>query len=1021
MRRLIICALAAIAFITASAAEKIKVACIGNSITYGYLLPDREQNAYPFRLAGLLGDRYEVGNFGYSGATLLRKGHRPYHLLSEFRQALDFRPDIAVIHLGVNDTDPRDWPHYNSEFAGDYMAIIDSLRAVNPDVRVIIARLSPLRAGHYRFATGTRDWRLAIQRQIDNIALAANAELIDFDEPLRDRQDLVFDNIHPDVEGAAIMAETVRGAITGNYGGLSLPPVWQSGMVVQRNRPLTINGRADAGSRIVTTLDGRNYRTTANNRGDWQIVTAPLVSGPAYTLTVTDGKSTISLSDILAGEVWLASGQSNMEFYLSKAVGGKEAVEACADPLLRVYDMKEIARTDNVVWSDSIMRRINSLDHYRPTKWQPLTPDNAANFSAVAYWFARQLRDSLRVPVGIISNPVGGSPAESWVDINTLEARMPGILVNPRTNDYLQKWVQQRWQENLGQRSQGRHPYEPSYLFSAGIRPLKAFPIAGAIWYQGESNAHNIELHEQLFTMVVDSWRREFRAPDMPFYFVQLSSMARPSWPEFRDSQRRLADAIPGVGMAVSHDYGDSLDVHPRNKRPVGERLARLALHRTYGFGHVADRGPEVKSAISSPGRMTLTFSNAEGGLTTSDGLAPREFEIAEIDGFYYPAEATISDNSIILTNMNVKTPRYVRYAWQPFTRANLMNAQGLPASTFRTEATNAADLDPEQGVEFGLSATFCGRFNNRLIIAGGANFPCATPLAPGAAKKLYRGIYAADLDAPDADAADIEWRRIGSLPDAMAYGASAQTDRGPVFIGTDRHCRLLAPDGSLTDLPMTPAAIDNAAATAVGNTIYLFGGNVDGKPSRNLYCLDLDAPRAAWKELKPMPGNPRVQPVMAAAGGNLYVWGGFAGKQKGKDATLETAGMKFDIAKGKWSPLAAPVDSEGNEISLGGGAAVTLSNGLIAAFGGVNKDVFLDALRNQAPDYLEHPIDWYRFNRCVLLFEPATETWTIADTTPDTARAGAAAVAGPDGDLFIYGGELKPRIRTASTLHIRL
>ncbi|MDE6166312.1 MAG: sialate O-acetylesterase, partial [Muribaculaceae bacterium] len=123
MRRLIICALAAIAFITASAAEKIKVACIGNSITYGYLLPDREQNAYPFRLAGLLGDRYEVGNFGYSGATLLRKGHRPYHLLSEFRQALDFRPDIAVIHLGVNDTDPRDWPHYNSEFAGDYMAI----------------------------------------------------------------------------------------------------------------------------------------------------------------------------------------------------------------------------------------------------------------------------------------------------------------------------------------------------------------------------------------------------------------------------------------------------------------------------------------------------------------------------------------------------------------------------------------------------------------------------------------------------------------------------------------------------------------------------------------------------------------------------------------------------------------------------------------------------------------------------------------------------------------------------------
>lgn len=1022
MNRLLTLALAALTALGSIAAEKVRVACIGNSITYGYKLPDREVNAYPSQLQRMLGDAYEVGNFGHSGATLLRKGHLPYNELPEFRQALDFRPDIAVIHLGINDTDPRDWPNHNSEFTGDYLAIIDSLRAVNPDVRIILAELTPLRANHFRFQTGTRDWRLLIQQAIRNVAAASGSELIDFDAPLRDRQDLIFDNIHPNVEGAAIMAETVRGAITGNYGGLALPPVWQSGMIVQRNRPLTIRGRADAGSRIALTLDNRTYRTTADNRGDWAVTTAPLVTGPAYTLTVTDGSRTIELSDILAGEVWLASGQSNMEFYLANSIGGKEAVAAAADSQLRIYDMKEIARTNADAWPDSIIDRMNRLEHYKPAVWQPISPENAGRFSAVAYWFARELRDSLQVPVGIISNPVGGSPAESWVDINTLEARMPGILINPLTNDYLQKWVQKRIGENLGDHKDARHPYQPSYLFASGIRPLKGFPLAGVIWYQGESNAHNTELHEQLFPMVVDSWRREFHNPQMPFYFVQLSSIARPSWPEFRNSQRLLAERIPGTGMAVSHDVGDSLDVHPRDKRPIGDRLARLALRRTYGFTHVADRGPSLRSAISAPGRMTLTFDNADG-LTTSDGLAPRVFEIAETDGIYFPAEASITDNTITLTNMNVKTPRYVRYAWQPFTRSNLVNAQGLPASTFKAEATNAADLDIEPGYERGVSAPFFGRLGKSLVIAGGANFPCDDPLAPRAEKKLYRGIYATEVEMNDAcaDFGDISWRRIGSLPEAMAYGASAQTARGPVFIAPDGRCLLLAADGTLSPLPATPEAIDNAAACAIGNTVYLCGGNVSGKPSRALWAIDLDAARPEWKKLKQMPGNPRVQPVMAAAIGNLYVWGGFAGKHDGKDATLETAGLRYDTRTGKWSPLPAPTDADGNALSLGGGAAVTLSDGRIAACGGVNKEIFLNALQNQAPDYLEHPIDWYRFNQCVLLFEPMTETWTVADVTPDAARAGAAAIPGLHSDLFIYGGELKPRIRTASTVHFQL
>ena len=220
---------------------------------------------------------------------------------------------------------------------------------------------------------------------------------------------------------------------------------------------------------------------------------------------------------------------------------------------------------------------IDTLGHYHPARWAAVTPDNAGRLSAVAYFFAKELRDSLKVPVGIISNAVGGSPTESWIDVNTLEAEMPEALINWRRNDYIQPWAQGRANKNAP--APHRHPYEPSYLFSAGIRPLGSPDIAGVIWYQGESNAHNTDLHAKMFPLLVDSWRREFRRQDLPFCFVQLSSINRPSWPTFRDSQRRMAGEIDNAYMAVSSDQGNPTDVHPRNKRPVGLRVARQALH----------------------------------------------------------------------------------------------------------------------------------------------------------------------------------------------------------------------------------------------------------------------------------------------------------------------------------------------------------------------------------------------------------------------------------------------------------
>lgn len=564
--------------------------------------------------------------------------------------------------------------------------------------------------------------------------------------------------------------------------------------------------------------------------------------------------------------------------------------------------------------------------------------------------------------------------------------------------------MQKRIKENIGDRPLGRHPYEPSYLFSAGIRPLAGIPLAGVIWYQGESNAHNTELHERLFPMLIDSWRGEFHNPQLPFYFVQLSSIARPSWPEFRDSQRRMAAEIPGVGMAVSHDVGDTLDVHPRNKRPVADRLARLALHRTYGHG-VADTGPELLSAIANPdGSMTLKFSTP---LATADGLAPRTFELAEYGGYFFPATAEISGNTITVKSMNIKNPRLVRYAWQPFTRANLVSAEGLPASTFKAEASNIADLVFEPGYEYGVSAPFFGVLDGKLILAGGANFPCDDPLAADAQKKTYAGIYAADPET-------LEWQRIGSLPEPTAYGVSALTPSGLVFIAPTGNVYLLKDLNDIKVINPLNLKIDNAAAAAIGNTIYLAGGNVDGKPSNALYSYDIAT--GTLKKLKSMPGNSRVQPVMAASGGKLYLWSGFAGKHDGKDATLNVDGLCYDPATNKWSALPTPPE----DLCLAGGAAVALPDGRIAVAGGVNKDVFLAALQNQAPDYLFHPIDWYKFNPNALIYNPADASWQILATTPDAARAGAA-LYNVGNALYLYGGELKPRIRTSETLRIDL
>ena len=683
MKRLLLSLLLLLFLLPLSARRTIKVACVGNSITYGTGVANREQNAYPVVLQRLLGKGYQVENFGKPGATLLRHGHRPYFDQPEFRAALQFRPDIAVIHLGINDTDPRDWPNYRDEFIPDYLALIDSLRAVNPHVRILVARLTPIGVDHPRFDSGTRKWREEISEAVQQVANIAHVEWIDFYAPLVAHPDWMPDAVHPDARGAEVLAKVAYSGITGRYGGLQLPPVFADNMVLQRNIPFYLKGTADAGETVVVRLGGKELaRDVTDARGVWCVRIPELTAADSTTFTVSTARRTLTFHNVAIGEVWLCSGQSNMAFKLRLSSDAARDLPKAADRGLRLYHMQPRWETDNVEWDSAAVDSVSCLQYFRPARWVPTTPQSAADFSAVAYYMGRMLRDSLRVPVGLICNAVGGTPIESWIDRPMLEKYYPQVLRHWKNNDFVMDWVRGRAAKNLARRPGGRHPYHPAYCFETGMVPLLDFPLCGVAWYQGESNAHNPDSWR--FDLLARSWRMRTGDFSLPFYIVQLSGIERPSWPWLRDTQRLAQGSVFATQMVVTSDLGLRHDVHPPYKRPVGERLAQSMLRHTYGRS-TAPVSPEVGQQSSvKEDRVVLDLREAQG-LHGSDGQPLRGFEIAGADELFYPATVQLdAEGKVLLHSPEVAKPCYVRYGWQPFPTCNVVNAAGLPLGTFR-------------------------------------------------------------------------------------------------------------------------------------------------------------------------------------------------------------------------------------------------------------------------------------------------------------------------------------------------
>ncbi|GAB3838078.1 sialate O-acetylesterase [Hymenobacter jeollabukensis] len=493
---------------------------------------------------------------------------------------------------------------------------------------------------------------------------------------------------------ALLLSLTARATIT-------LPRLLADHLVLQQKTTVALWGWADPGEQVTVTAGWakKPVRVTADAQGNWLVRVSTAKAGGPYTLTF-QGQNTLTLQDVLLGEVWLCGGQSNMVFPISRRPGSgsysgvvneAEVKPRASYPQIRMF-------TVTTQTADTPQRDVPG------GQWTPCSPATVGEFSAVAYFFAQEVYEQIKVPIGLINATWGGTPAEAWTRREVLDADpdlrpiveryQHGLETYPQ--DYAAyKAAQQLYKEQKAANPQLRltAPKEPvgptsnksPYKnYNAMIHPLAPFTLRGVIWYQGESNAERGYQYRRLFPALISSWRQEWGRPELPFYFVQIAPH-RSARPELREAQLLTMQTVPHTGMAVITDAGDSLDIHPRNKQVVGHRLAQWALAHEYGEKKRPYSGPIYASMQPENGQIRLRFQYAEGGLVAQNGPL-REFTIAGPDSVFRPAQARIEGRELVVWSPDVKQPVAVRFAWKPTPFPNLYNAAGLPASPFRTD-----------------------------------------------------------------------------------------------------------------------------------------------------------------------------------------------------------------------------------------------------------------------------------------------------------------------------------------------
>ncbi|WP_163408363.1 sialate O-acetylesterase [Flavobacterium ajazii] len=438
---------------------------------------------------------------------------------------------------------------------------------------------------------------------------------------------------------------------------VSLPNIFGDNMVLQRNSEVKIWGWGNPKEEIklVSSWNNQEYKVTANNQAQWELkIKTPEAGGP-YTISIK-GYNEVILKNILIGEVWVCSGQSNMEMSVSWGIdNGEEEAKNATNPNIRFFTVPKLTATTP---------QNNLLGN-----WTESTPETMKYFSAVGYFFAKRLREDLKnVPIGLISSNWGGTPAEIW---------MPEEVVNSDA-------VLLENAKKLNEQEYG--PRQPGRSYNAMIYPFVGFKIAGTLWYQGESNVGS-EVYDKTLSALITSWRKGWQ-DDFPFYYVQIAPFKTGSNNfsnvTLRNSQRKLLKEINNTGMVVISDVSDTIDIHPKDKKSVGIRLANLALANTYKTNSNLVNGPLFKEIKIDKNKAIVSFDYADG--LYFKNKVTKQFEVAGVDGIFYPAEASIKNNQVIVTSKKVPNPAKVRFAWGNTIQSDLFNKANLPASCFISE-----------------------------------------------------------------------------------------------------------------------------------------------------------------------------------------------------------------------------------------------------------------------------------------------------------------------------------------------
>jgi sialate O-acetylesterase len=444
---------------------------------------------------------------------------------------------------------------------------------------------------------------------------------------------------------------------------VKLPAIFGSHMVLQQKENDKVWGWAEPGEEVTVTIAGQTKTAKAGDDKKWSVTLDPLTAGGEPLTMTVKGKNTITFDDVLVGEVWICSGQSNMQMRVADSNDADMEVQGANFPKIRLITVPTVGTQ-------------TPKDNFNGS-WTVCTPKSVGGFSGVGYFFGRQLYETLGVPIGLIHDSWGGSSCETWInkDVMTKDGKYTALL--------------ERWKG----KEAGTDNQQPGNLYNGMILPVKGYGIKGAIWYQGETNAGRAYQYRDLFPLMIKNWRDEWGIGDFPFYWVQLADYMgenpqpeESGWAELREAQTMAMSKLPNTGQAVIIDIGEGKDIHPKNKVDVGKRLARWALAKDYGI-KVATQGPMYKSMEVKDGKVIVKFENVNGVLRPFDVNELKGFTIAGADKKFFNAKGKIvGSDSVELSAEGVKEPVAVRYAWANNPVCNLFDNLNLPACPFRTD-----------------------------------------------------------------------------------------------------------------------------------------------------------------------------------------------------------------------------------------------------------------------------------------------------------------------------------------------